>query len=138
MKYKPFPEDVMEALELAARSEIMAAALYEKIGNSTSNPAVKETAAELTRQERGHLKVIEALYSKKFNKRLNIDENFPMEVSLPQDEKVLIREALKKEEDAYRFYLSLYNSARDQEVRETLAWLADAEKGHKAILERML
>ncbi len=140
--YKPFPADVKEALTIALRSEIMAAKLYEKIAESTRDSQVKETALMLVKQELEHKKTLEALYHKKFGKTAGISDTFPGatgEDSIPSlDVRGLMEEALKRERDSYLFYVSLHQSSNDEEVRGILSQLADAEKGHQAVLEKMI
>ena len=46
----------------------------------------------------------------------------------------LLDVAIKNEEDAYNFYMNLYNKLADKEVKDTLKFLADEEKKHKEFL----
>jgi len=46
----------------------------------------------------------------------------------------LLDVAIKNEEDAYNFYMNLYNKLTDKEIRDTLKFLADEEKKHKEFL----
>ncbi len=52
------------------------------------------------------------------------------------DEKLtaLIDTAIKREEDAYAFYMDLHGRASDSAVMETLEFIAGEEKKHKAFL----
>jgi rubrerythrin len=47
----------------------------------------------------------------------------------------LIDRAIKNEEDAYEFYLGLFNSISDAEAKDALKLLANEEKKHKEFLE---
>ncbi len=42
--------------------------------------------------------------------------------------------AIKREEEAYAFYIDLYDKFDEKSVKDTLKWLADEEKKHKAFL----
>jgi rubrerythrin len=42
--------------------------------------------------------------------------------------------AIRNEEEAYDFYISLHDRVADKEAKDTLAFLADEEKKHKEIL----
>ena len=44
--------------------------------------------------------------------------------------------AIKKEEEAYAFYMDLAGLVEDQEAKETLRFLAQEEKRHKEFLEK--
>lgn len=46
--------------------------------------------------------------------------------------------ALPKEEAAYRFYLDLVNSAKNEGARKMFLQLADQELGHKRSLEKVV
>jgi len=54
------------------------------------------------------------------------------------DEKLLeyIDIAIAREEDASRFYTDLAGKVADPSARETLAWISEEEKKHKAFLEK--
>lgn len=46
----------------------------------------------------------------------------------------LLDVAIKNEEDAYNFYMDLYNRNTDKEIKETLKYLASEEQKHKEFL----
>ena len=46
----------------------------------------------------------------------------------------LIDTAIEREEEAYRFYMDLHDRLDDAGVKDTLAWIAEEEKRHKAFL----
>lgn len=46
----------------------------------------------------------------------------------------IIATAIQKEEDAYTFYMDLFEKSADESVKETLAWIAGEEQKHKAFL----
>ena len=46
----------------------------------------------------------------------------------------LIDTAIKREEDAYTFYMALHGKVTDPSVRETIQWIAGEEQKHKAFL----
>jgi rubrerythrin len=46
----------------------------------------------------------------------------------------LIDTAIEREEAAYRFYTDLLGMVKDQAVKDTILWIADEEKKHKAFL----
>ena len=49
-----------------------------------------------------------------------------------------IKLAIKREEEAFAFYTSLYNKIEDKEAKETLKFLAGEEKRHKEFLVNYL
>jgi rubrerythrin len=46
----------------------------------------------------------------------------------------LIDTAIKREEDAYSFYMGIHGKVRDPSVREAIEWIAGEEQKHKAFL----
>jgi rubrerythrin len=54
------------------------------------------------------------------------------------DEKLLeyVDVAIAREEDAFRFYTELAEKVTDAAARDTLAWIGEEEKKHKAFLEK--
>lgn len=46
----------------------------------------------------------------------------------------LIDTAITREEDAYRFYMDLFEKNEDRGIKDTLSWIANEEKKHKAFL----
>ena len=46
----------------------------------------------------------------------------------------LIDTAIRREEDAYAFYMDIYGKVKDPAVRETIFWIAGEEQKHKAYL----
>ncbi|PKN34792.1 MAG: hypothetical protein CVU61_07035 [Deltaproteobacteria bacterium HGW-Deltaproteobacteria-19] len=48
----------------------------------------------------------------------------------------VLERAIQNEEEAYRFYVQLHELVEDTEAKDTLLFLAEEEKGHKAYLMR--
>ena len=46
----------------------------------------------------------------------------------------LIDTAIIREEEAYRFYMDLFEKNEDRGIKDTLSWIAHEEKKHKAFL----
>ena len=46
----------------------------------------------------------------------------------------LVETAIKKEEEAYDFYIDIYGKVNDESVKEAIKSIADEEKKHKAFL----
>ncbi len=46
----------------------------------------------------------------------------------------LIDTAIKREEDAYIFYMDIHGKVKDPAARETIQWIAGEEQKHKAFL----
>ena len=46
----------------------------------------------------------------------------------------VIATAIRREEEAYFFYMDLHEQAQDEEVKETLEWIAGEEKKHRKFL----
>ena len=46
----------------------------------------------------------------------------------------LIDTAIKREEDAYSFYMDIHGKVNDPAARETIQWIAGEEQRHKAFL----
>ena len=53
-----------------------------------------------------------------------------------QDDRLshFIEIAIKREEDAYAFYMDLYEKVEEEAARETLKWIADEEMKHRRFL----
>ncbi len=53
-----------------------------------------------------------------------------------QDDRLnhFIEIAIKREEDAYAFYMALYEKVAEEAARETLKWIADEEMKHRRFL----
>lgn len=48
--------------------------------------------------------------------------------------KTLIGTAIVREEEAYAFYMGIFDKAEDEGAKETIEWIANEEKKHKAFL----
>jgi len=48
--------------------------------------------------------------------------------------KTIVESAIKREEEAFAFYMDISGEVADEGVRETIEWIADEEKKHKAFL----
>ena len=48
----------------------------------------------------------------------------------------LVDTAIRREEDAYAFYMGIHGKVSDPAVREAIAWIAGEERKHKAFLVR--
>jgi rubrerythrin len=46
----------------------------------------------------------------------------------------IINRAIKREEEAYTFYMDIHSKVDDPNVKETIQWIAGEEKKHKAFL----
>ena len=46
----------------------------------------------------------------------------------------LIDTAIRREEDAYSFYMQIHGTVKDPSARETIQWIAGEEQKHKAFL----
>lgn len=46
----------------------------------------------------------------------------------------VLEKAIQREEEAYLFYMDILEKIEDESVRETIEWIANEEKKHKAFL----
>ena len=46
----------------------------------------------------------------------------------------VIEKAIQREEEAYAFYMEIFNQIEDQSAKNTLEWVAAEEKKHKQFL----
>lgn len=53
---------------------------------------------------------------------------------MDQKLKTLIGTAIVREEEAYTFYMDILDTVEDEGVKETIEWVADEERKHKAFL----
>lgn len=51
-----------------------------------------------------------------------------------KDSESIIERAIKNEEDAYEFYMDLSRKVEDRDVKDTILFMAQEEKGHKEYL----
>ncbi len=130
----------------AIEREIEAYEFYLAVSQKVTNPDVKKTFAELALEELGHKELLA---------RFKSDPVLLTKINIPsQDYKVseatelpkfdinmkpadAIALAMKKEEEAVRFYRGMAAISEDVEVKSQFEYLAGMELGHKTRLENV-
>lgn len=127
-----------EILEMAITKELQSYQLYQSLANLTSHPEIKGLLQFLSNEEYQHLKDIELEAVKKgiVVKIGTNDENYDQQlddeangISLSQIQ--IVELAIKKETEAFHFYVDMVASAEDDSVRQMLYELAEEEVKHK-------
>jgi rubrerythrin len=132
---------VRQLLEMASRAEINANKIYADLANSLKNPLLKEKFQWLAFEERKHKESLEKLF-----KTLLAGET--MDIPDKTDESLLpaihitpssslveiIYQAMKAEEAAGDFYLSLSQKVEDPQ-QKILKYLSHVEHSHYTMLK---
>lgn len=130
----------------AIEREIEAHEFYLAVSQKVTNPDVKKTFAELAQEELGHKELLI---------RFKSDPVLLTKINIPsQDYKVAeatelpkfdinmkpadaIALAMKKEEEAVKFYRGMAAMSQDAEMKSQFEYLAGMELGHKTRLENV-
>ncbi len=137
-----------ELLEGAAKAEENSREVYDHLANRSNNFVVSDRFKFLADEEQKHEDFIRQLY-KKITKgeELKTDEETPLPIPFikyddDSDESEIIEQAMGAEIAARDFYKHMATKAkeegRDDEVVETMKYLAGMEENHYAILESEL
>jgi len=137
---------VEEAIKVAIDAEIRAYTLYTETSERVTGAGTKAMLQDLANQELGHRKLLEGILAKKdFNvlgKKIPDESRGIAEFlvasdslnknALPQE---VIIFAMKEEEKAFNFYMSLKEQFAGTELENLFEGLAAEERGHKIKLE---
>ncbi len=137
-----------EILALAIASEEDDARIYMSIANRLADdyPKSARVFMEMAQEELNHKARLEELYRAKFGDIIPLIRKEdvagfvrrPADWLLPRfDIERARRLALVMELETYRFYRSAAQRARDPQVRELLAWLAEQEKHHESLAAKL-
>jgi len=137
--------EVAQALATAIGREEEAHRFYSDVAARAGNPAVKETFLALAKDELGHktflegarqdLRLLDKLPAVPDYKVAEATAQPTLSVEMkPADAFAL---AMKKEEEAARFYEGLAESAKDPQLRAMFGNLARMELGHKSRMESL-
>ncbi len=126
-------------LETAMLKEVAAADFYRQIAERISNAAGKSKFMELSREEEGHLEVLERWYAKetggkKFDPETaccRLDYTFPQQAVFDGTSALeAISVGISAENESIELYTSFRDKVTDEEARKTLERLIEFEKGH--------
>jgi len=131
----------LEVLGVAIKSEIDAAALYQRMAGHVSNPTLVAKLDFLRQEEEKHRLMLEELYAVRFP---DVDLQLPAKSHVPtvDDSAVegltapeLFQLAMKAEQLAASFYAEQAEHSRDEMSRVVLRYLSNVERGHYHMLE---
>jgi rubrerythrin len=131
----------LEVLGVAIKSEIDAAALYERMAGKVSNITLVAKLDFLRQEEQKHRRMLEELYAARFP---DVDLQLPAKSRVPTiaDDDVgsltvpeLFQLAMKAEQLAASFYGEQADRSRDEMSRTVLRYLSNIERGHYHMLE---
>lgn len=135
----------VEVLGFAIRSEDGAAEFYGKIAKKVLNSFVRARFESLAREEIGHKKILESLYTKmtgessppKIHGGSEAAEGggAPIDVN---DLGELLNFAISREQDASKFYREAAQRTNDMSGKRTLEYLSNIEHGHELMLKTEL
>ena len=133
-----------EILRFAIRKEADAAAFY-RMAADRSEPGVKKTFEELTKEEEGHKKKLEGFDQKKIEqmelketKGLGLSEmmeDVPYRPDMSYAD--LLRMAIKNEEKSQKLYASTSQLVTEPMFKKLLLILTQEESTHKKRLEKI-
>ncbi len=131
----------LEVIGIAYKSEIDAAALYQRMAGRVGNPSLVAKLDFLRQEEEKHRLMLEELYAARFPE---VDLQLPAKSRVPAIGDVdvdglevpeLFRLAMKAEELAASFYTEQADHSRDEMSRTVLRYLSNVERGHYHMLE---
>jgi rubrerythrin len=131
----------LEVLGVAIKSEIDAAALYERIASRVGNPSLVAKLGFLRQEEEKHRLMLEELYAARFP---DVELELPAKSRVPTVDDVDVDElkvpelfqlAMKAEQLAASFYAEQADRSRDEMSRTVLRYLSNVERGHYHMLE---
>ena len=135
--------DLRELLEVAIKSEIDAAENYHKMAEMTNVFLLKDKFNFLENEEKGHRKLLERIYKKKFpDKEIRIPEKGVPFPEFTIDDKMQLSEIIKKameaEEWASKFYKDMEGKMEGEEEKAMARYLAAMEESHYYLLKSEL
>lgn len=134
--------DLEELLLAAIKSEVESNRLYIKMVKKTKNGLLVDKLEFLANEEEKHRLFIKDIYKNHFpENEIILPKETPVplyEVKFTEDSPLskLIREAMKAEQAASKFYKSLAGRFEDgTKLNNTLLYFSDMENGHLKILQ---
>ena len=133
-----------EILRFAIRKEADAAAFY-RMAADRSDPGVKKTFEELTKEEEGHKKKLEGFDRKKIE-QMELKETKGLGLSEMMEDVLyspdmsyadLLRMAIKNEEKSQKLYASISQLVTEPMFKKLLLILTQEESIHKERLEKI-
>jgi|Deesub1362B_J571_1020462.scaffolds.fasta_scaffold03118_5 rubrerythrin len=131
---------IPEILAIAIKAEINAQAIYRGMASRVKNELVREKLEHLYEQEKKH----EEILTQKYREVTEGEEPVLQKEGRSEIEEMLegdysheaaLKLAIEAEEKAAQFYLDAARQSRDPNGRFMFEYLANFERGHKAILE---
>lgn len=133
-----------EVLGVAIRSEVDAAAFYDRLRAQVKNALLVQKLKFLALEEEHHRKILERLLGQRYpGKPKDVPASSlmpPIGVALPAEPSVpaLFQAALKAEETAEAYYNEAAGRVEDEAGRRILAYLGRVERSHQAMIRSEL
>jgi len=133
-----------QVLGVAIRSEVDAAAFYNRLQAKVKNILLIQKLKFLALEEEHHQKILERLLGQRYpDKTKDVPESSlmpPIGVSLPAEPAVpaLFEAALKAEETAEAYYNEAAGRVEEEGGRRILAYLGRVERSHQAMIKAEL
>ena len=133
----------LEVLGVAIRSEIEAHRYYTQALKKIQNPILREKLSRLAAEEKRHRQILEERYRKSSGEEFpplprkgGVEGKGKMAKDLTPEE--ILKVAIKKEQEAARFYQREAQKSADMSGRFMLEYLADFERNHERSLQAEL
>ena len=133
-----------EALEFAIFREVEANKLYKALAEATKDSEARNffealAAEEIEHKEKLQLELMKlgvVVRDEDFSKGVKL--SYMVEDGVPEDlsQADILQFAIKKENESFRMYVSLYARTSDEETKEILLALAEEELRHKLRFEQ--
>ncbi len=129
---------------MAIRSEVDAAAFYNRLQTQVKNVLLIQKLKFLALEEEHHKKILERLLGQRYpDKPKDVPESSlmpPIAVSLGPEPTVpsLFEAALKAEEAAEAYYTEAAGGVEDEGSRRVLSYLGRVERSHQAMIKSEL
>jgi len=132
----------VEVIGFGIRSEEDASKFYGDISKKVNNPLISTRYEQLAREEARHREILVKLY-----KEMTGDEFAPPKIpgkpetaggkasETSDDIEKMLNIAIKREQDAQKFYRTAAEKSTDYSGQRILHYLADNEVGHEQILK---
>jgi rubrerythrin len=133
----------LEAVALAVRSEIDSTDLYGKLASRVKNPDVRQLLEDLAADEEKHRKGLMNLYLEMLgDQEPSIPEQDGRDKKIDLDPEAdylaVMTAARDKEQESEAFYSKAATTVLDFKTRSFFLELADSERRHAAMLQRMV
>jgi len=138
---------LLQVLERAIEKEIAAQRLYMELGEKAKDPAARDALHEMTRQEKGHERLLEEYVAGKLRRGILhpgmvVDYKIAEKLEEPEEPPAVTLKdvffmAARREKAAHELYLGLARIHPTGEVRKTLEDLAAQELQHKLRVETL-